>query len=255
MTRNPNSNLPPLSSWLLGAARLTAFPSPVTAPMDRDWWKEVVGRPPETRTVQPKTGEQRDADNWNEGILSLEIHPIRIEWQYSAPQLASEMLEVPSLGSIEDALDPFQRLMNKWLRNPSCPPFVRVAFGTTLLRPVDDIGGGYELLAQYIPVELDTGSSDFLYQINRRRPLDVGIPLLEINRLSRWSVMRVTQTMISPQLPASAIRQIDRYACRLELDINTVAEYENELPQEQLAELFGSLIEQGKEIAAKGDIP
>jgi hypothetical protein len=45
------------------------------------------------------------------------------------------------------------------------------------------------------------------------------------------------------------------FACRLELDINTVPDFQGELPRESFGQLLGELTELGQEIAQKGDIP
>jgi hypothetical protein len=44
-------------------------------------------------------------------------------------------------------------------------------------------------------------------------------------------------------------------ACRLELDISTMPEWEGELPHDGLPEVFRELVDLGQEIAEKGDIP
>jgi hypothetical protein len=41
----------------------------------------------------------------------------------------------------------------------------------------------------------------------------------------------------------------------LEMDINTIAEYKDVLPHEQLLSIFDELVEMGIEIAREGDIP
>ncbi|MDP3063830.1 MAG: hypothetical protein Q8O40_11575 [Chloroflexota bacterium] len=46
-----------------------------------------------------------------------------------------------------------------------------------------------------------------------------------------------------------------RYACRLELDINTPGDYADEIPREGLGKVFEELVTFGVEIAKRGDIP
>jgi hypothetical protein len=61
---------------------------------------------------------------------------------------------------------------------------------------------------------------------------------------------------ISPFLPQSiSYPTSEIYACRLELDINTPQSFQNELPYDQLNNIFQELVDLGREIATEGDIP
>jgi hypothetical protein len=46
-----------------------------------------------------------------------------------------------------------------------------------------------------------------------------------------------------------------KYACRLELDLNTPADLKGVLPREHLPAIFEELASLGEEIAEKGDVP
>lgn len=70
--------------------------------------------------------------------------------------------------------------------------------------------------------------------------------LFSLNRLSKWAVVSGAY--------ASQVGHKD-FACRLELDINTVPDFQGELPRESFGQLLGELTELGQEIAQKGDIP
>ena len=101
-------------------------------------------------------------------------------------------------------------------------------------------------------------SSDFNYSINRPRPSKSGMENLTINRLSRWSVARVTGI----QLQGELLRTLrvtetagDWSACRVELDVNTQGEREDSLPSEHVPQLFNELIVITEEITEKGDTP
>ena len=125
--------------------------------------------------------------------------------------------------------------------------------------PVDNRKSGYELIANYLPnVKLDPiGSSDFLYQINRTRNSQLGISDLEINRLSKWSVVKrgLARIDILPEARVSLFPSSETFSCRLELDVNTSGDYKNDIPSEKLADVFHELVDFAKEIALKGDIP
>ncbi|MDQ7034545.1 MAG: hypothetical protein Q9P01_06835 [Anaerolineae bacterium] len=114
---------------------------------------------------------------------------------------------------------------------------------------------GYEKLTELLPFKIDAeNSSDFFYQINRRRNSNT-ISNLELNRLSKWSVLKLQTALIRTDIAANQLITLpEAYACRLELDINTIQNFEGELDQDKLSDLFYELINLGKEIATKGDI-
>jgi hypothetical protein len=136
-----------------------------------------------------------------------------------------------------------------------------VAFAGVLLQPVTTREAGYELLDRYLRcLDVDPQSSDLLYRINRRVPSRTGLAELQLNRLTTWSVGRFgvvvgTQLLGEAGQPgAGQVERVDRYACVLELDINTVPEpRDRTLPSEGLSAIFNELLELGTEIAARGD--
>ncbi len=250
--------LPPLSQWQVAVLRLTAFPT-ATAKFDEPkWWSELTGKQPETRNIRPAKGELIEQGPFDQGTLILQLQPLRVDWQFSQmdEQRLDEVL-IPAAGSFTDVADKFVKLMLTWLSPSMVPPLRRLAFGATLLQPVEDRAQGYGLLANYLPaVHLSPESSDFLYQINRPRSSRVSIlQNRKLNRLSKWScsVFQRGQVEIGQEVHVGAFGK-QQYACRLELDINTAAEFMDELPRETLGKLFRELFDLGKEIAEKGDI-
>jgi len=234
--------------------RLTSFPGDEYTLANQSWWEHVVGELPESKTVQPKSGVEIEEGPFRNGNLVLAVHPIRIDWRYVPfEEMKERPVQFPNIGESEEAIETFARSMKHWFDSPYIPTIKRLAFGATLLQPVDSREAGYELLSQYLRIPIDTErSSDFMYQINKRRASSLDIPELIINRLSRWSVAsrnvaQVTQARVV-QLPV-------RLACRLELDINTVPEYERALPIKSLSSLLDELIKLGIEIAQQGTIP
>jgi hypothetical protein len=188
----------------------------------------------------------------------LGVEPTRIDWLYTP--LVDEKQESEgflTIGPLHDAIGVFAPLMNRWFELETCPAVQRLAFGAVMLQPVQDQQTGYQRIMEYLPsVQIDTdNSSDFTYQINRKRNSRV-IPGLSINRLSRWYV--VGQQHISIQIPPALAQQSlgpIYHACRLELDINTVHEFQGEFRRGQLSSLFQELIDFAAEIANRGDIP
>ena len=146
--------------------------------------------------------------------------------------------------------------MKKWLA--IAPEIKRLAFGAVLLIPVSNRDEGYTTLSRYLPFPLDLEARNFTYQINRRRDSRLGLPGLEINRLSKWSCLERRMTQLQFVIGESAIASEDspsNFAMRLEVDINTVPEYPKSLESGNLTGLFSEFIELGAEIAEKGDIP
>ena len=58
-----------------------------------------------------------------------------------------------------------------------------------------------------------------------------------------------------PEARVSLFPSSDTFSCRLELDINTSADYKNDLPVDKLTDVFLELVDLAKEIALEGDIP
>ncbi len=105
-------------------------------------------------------------------------------------------------------------------------------------------------------MQLDPTSSDFSYQINRPRISGSGIPDLKINRLSKWSVAswRLEEWSLGPQTTVKTLEGQEAFSCRLELDINTAADFSGEITSQSLASIFAEQINLGAEIAEHGDI-
>jgi hypothetical protein len=244
---------PDIADWQAVQLRLTAFPAPSPQIESINWWSELAGDPPEKITSQPRTSEQIEEGAYENGKLELTVHPIRIHWRYTISEGTQFLLgKTPILGGFSEVLDVFHKSMNQWFDLETCPTLVRLAFGAILLQPAENHVAAYNLLSTYLPsIDLDSeNSSDFFYQINRVRKISMQIADLRINRLSKWSTNRIQVEEINTQT-----RLPDLYACRLELDISTPNDFDDELRREQLPEVFNELVDFGKEIAEKGDIP
>lgn len=253
LSQNPMDK-PDLKDWQVESLRITSFPSATTQVNVANWWHDLVGEQPENRVVRLKEGLHQDEGHVHDTKLILGVQPMRIDWLV----VPSDSQDKFWVGPFQDSLDSFLELMARWFK--IIPPTKRLAFGAVLMLPVEDRRSGYILIANYLPhIKLDPeGSSDFLYQINRPRNSRTGIPGLKINRLTKWSVARrgTGQIELSLHEPkASYFPTSESYACRLELDINTIQDYQGNLPHDQLSGIFQELVDLGKEIVIKGDIP
>jgi hypothetical protein len=235
--------------------RVTAFPSEVL-PAERasSWWENAVGFPPEAILTRPKAGQHQSRGEFEGRRLTLQIQPGRIEWRLNALVKDDDELAVPLIGPFPEVSTSLSKVVTTWL--PEAPAIGRFAFGAALLQPVDSLRGGYLLIQQYLPnVQVDAdGSSDFLYQINRRRSTTTPIDGLQINRLMKWSVPVVQQVVVTVGEDGVVTRTMGTEpACRLELDINTAPEFGAVLPAEHLGALLQELMNLGREIAEEGD--
>lgn len=253
------AGLPDLAAWQTSTLRLTAFLGPTARVSDNTWWSDLIGKPPESRTVRPQKGEQNDEGPFEQGVLALNVNPARIDWLFM-PKVDPEKFEgmMPTIGSFPDAVDLFLKLMQRWLTPPMCPPIQRLAFGAILLQPTANRASGYALLDGFLPaLDVDPHkSSDLLYQINRPRQSTCGVRDLLINRVSKWSVMSIQFVGIPViTLPVTTKLGPESFACHAEFDINTDKDFQIELPKEQLAIIFQELVDLGKELARSGEIP
>lgn len=258
MTNPISGHGPSERLWLVDSLRLTTFPSPSTLFNAAGQWEQVVGHAPDSQTIQPARGNVEEIGKFEDGQLQLAAQPVRVDWNYLIgnfldPESTPNKIEVP----LANALQSFLRVAERSLTVG--PGIRRVAFGAILIRPVQSKIDGYLEMAAYLKtyVKLDPeGSSDFLYQINRPRQLG-GEPQVKINRLSKWSVGQVhfTQIAVNPGIRSYVTLGVPVLSMRLELDINTDADFQGDLPQTQLADLLHRLTGEATEIAVKGDVP
>jgi hypothetical protein len=245
----------PVDAWRVETARVTAFPGDVVNVDGLSWWLDVIGSAPESVLTRSRAGQYNAQGEVDGRRMTLQVQPGRIEWNLTpVVKPDDEPLNFPTLGLLDDVSQSLAGAVRRWL--PMAPILKRVAFGAALVQPVDGLQVGYARLQPYLGrmrPDLD-GASDFFYQINRPRTSRSGVEGLAINRLTRWTV-QVAQRMTLTIAPGGAdTRSLgEETACRLELDINTAADF-GELPPTSLEVLLGELIALGREIAERGDI-
>lgn len=251
--------LPSIEEWKAQVVRLTAFPVEVEASREADWWRSLVEAEPEETNV--KRGESsiavRTCSGTYEGYaLQLVVDPVRIQWSF-VPKLDASSFspELPLVGHFSEVLAVFGPLMQRWLDRS--PPIERLAFGGVLLQPAETHESAYRILGRYLhAVQLDPSTSDFMYRINRHRQSRSGVDGLVINRLSVWSALRWTALLkLDAGGRTKEVKPPDAFAARLELDVNTAADYTGELPRATLGKLWTELVDFGREIAERGEIP
>lgn len=248
-----------IEAWEAESIRLTAFPMQVSPVEDVDWWESLMGKPPETEVVHPREGGKRVEGAFETGKLIIQTTPARIDLRViPPPEQGGTTARFLTIGKFTVMLESFAEIASGWLDLDSCPEIQRIAFGAVLVSPTDSRASGYRKLQAYLPsVNMDPDhATEFLYQINRARDSATGIANLRINRLSKWSVasMSTAGLVIQPTQILHQENLQEYFACRLELDINTIPDRREPLPHKKLPSIFRELMDFGKEIVIAGDI-
>ena len=225
-------------------------------PLETPSWRDLMKEKPDKSFIERTKHNSEEVGVHRDGVIILTTDPSRSHLRYGllVPNDVEDFTKLdaaPNLGPFADVLEWFQPLALKWMQFLS--GVSRIGLGAELLWHVDSHEDGYRMLDKLLPdVKVDPKSLDLIYRINRRRDLPVGNDTLTVNRLSTWGVKRFAfeQTRGSMSTAQSAF-----YAAHAELDINTVADREEALPQGLLTELLPELVNLAAEIAAQGDVP
>ena len=246
-------------NWQTELLRSTVFVPDSVNLLNMKFWEELMGSPPEEAHSRPRQQSFREQGPFLQGLLIVEANRNRIDWKLQRhPNKEYDNL-MPTLGLYDALGNEFHQLMARWL--PLCPSTNRLAFGAVLLLPADTVPEACNMLSTFLPaVKIDCeNTTDFLYRINRRRNSNCDIQALEINRVSTWSIANVSGINIELGLGNQPLQKIvkltDDTICRLELDINTAPEFDNEIPAAIVPAIFDELGKLGNEIASQGDIP
>lgn len=229
--------------------RLTAFLAPAETIAQQNWWAELTGAEPESRTSKPGRGESQDTGPCGEGNLVLSIQPGRVDWLL-IPQQENELRFV---GRFAETTSTFSELMLKWLA--SAPPIIRLGYGATVHQPANDRVEAYTLLSKLLPaVQIDThNSEDILYQINRPTQSKI-VPGLKINRLGKWTATMFVGVRLD--LAKVAFQQYGGprlFTCRMELDVNTDGANISPFDHANLTKLLMELRDLTSNLVSNGD--
>ena len=256
MARSPkrqHKGSAPRGLWQTESLRLTVFPVPESGHSAQNWWTELFDAPPDQVVTKPRSGQIEIQGVLDEGLFQLQADPMRVTLLHTAKPPEEPIMGNHVLGPYSAASGEFAELVVKGISLGSFPRIQRLAFGAVLCQPVTDLQTGHGVLARYLPnVRIDEGTSDFLYQINRKRPSSV-INGLGVNRLSKWSMALVHGVILRGD--GAVVHTARELSCRAELDINSDAENKNEIPQESMGDLFSECVEFAGEIATNGDVP
>jgi hypothetical protein len=251
----------PVDAWQANHVRLTFFATPDALPLrSSGWWEAITGAPPERIEDKPKLGRRLEEGPFLDGSLTLSIEMNRINWVLNSLitiDPTGGVKDVPSAGSFPAVRDAFLEHVLRWV--PSAPSCHRLAFGAGLFLPVTSREEGYRSLAAYLPFAPDPETSfELKYQINRPRWSRLQ-PELKINRLQTWAVIffRTSLTAQDGQGRVSApeIFLDEQWSIALDLDVNTDADFLDQLPVERVSPLAVELADLATGLAIEGDHP
>jgi hypothetical protein len=246
------------TEWRAESLRASAFYAANEAVSDAaQVWEVVMGRAPDRVSSRPREGIQT-AEGSIQGdalVVSSQAGRIDLNIRPMPPAPNVRIDGFVTLGLFSEMLPRFLESTKEWLRES--PLSTRLAFGAALLKETESISTGNEEINRLLPgVQIDAkGSSDFFYQINRRRR-SLSTSGVLVNRLSKWSVMQggSVDLVAGGGLGIQVSSGREFYGCRLELDVNTVGPRNHPIPKAKITDLFEELARLGKEIADKGDI-
>lgn len=245
-----------LDEWQVESVRATLFP--VLGQVDEfdpaAAFRLLVGSEPDDVTFNPKKGTGRLVGAWEAGRVSLQIANDRTDLVYLTVDADLEEIaktgSFPGLGSLRDVRRKFEPMLVIALTQGGFPAPSRVALGVVMRHRVENKQKGYDLIADFVPVNVPSTTSDFLFQINYPIASKV-IENLQINRLTKWligtlkfmRIRRFTGEFSEPQ---------PIHAFTLEIDASTPASRAEALPGASLVPLFQELFTQAELLATHG---
>ena len=214
-------------------------------------WREVVGEDSETTTQQRAAATRVESGSFAEGTLRLQIQPMRVDWFYEPPPATTAAM--PAFGRFPAAARPFLEFVRRWATTGSFPTSTRIALGFTLIAATEGRATGYRELSEFIDGVPTPDATDFQYQVNRPRASRAGIEGLNINRLSRWSVgaLGTVALLVGAGAPHPIIGPLQHHL-RLEVDVNTAADFQGVIPHDMIPALLDDLFAGVTEVCEQG---
>lgn len=248
-------------AWFVEALRATLFPAVAPRLSPREWWELVAGKRSDDLVVnEGPSGHASAFATVDDGkaLLQLVCTTDRIDWGYSIGMGADESgaLAPARKVSVAEGTSEFLTRIGRWL--PHAPVCRRVAIGAVYRAPAASKEEGYEILREQLrTVEIDpTGSSDFLYRINRPRESKCSPFPLIVNRVAQWNVATFQGQPTSPveTLATVHLPMKSTHYCRIELDCNTAADNSELIENPHIEQILRELSDLAIEITHMGDI-
>ncbi|MGK5021057.1 hypothetical protein [Janthinobacterium sp. LB2P10] len=235
--------------WQVENLRFSFFFDTISRPTWTGMWSNIAGKECDSRTDKPASLHLVEEGEWNGLKLISSLQPDRIDIFLQPKEVD---FELPNAGKFVDVVAPFVERIQASLTDAQRTSIRRVGFGAVLLRPAENQEAAYSVLSTYLPsIKIDKNSRDFFYQINR--PLSANSNRnININRISKWSVIAAHFIAIGNSSPNVMQALI---ANRLELDINNsdVTLFSPDAPF--LSDDVANFVEYAKAISAQGDQP
>lgn len=246
------------NEWLVQQLRISIFPD-LENKFDPklDMWPQVEGVDKEKETIDSKTGGVLYQGWFNKHKLALSVNPVKIDLLMVVPVPARIEKGTPVIeqfGAFSEGLTEFHLIVESWLENKNLPEINRLAFGAQLVKVATSRDEAYKMLSNYVPFDLDPiKMTDFNLQINLLTKSKV-IKDLELNRLSKWSVVKITPELVMVSDPKSSHQYPAINLSLVELDINTDQKHKEKLDKKILLQLYSELVSLGGELSDKGVI-
>ena len=251
--------------------RATGFVASPSDAAPRPLWQSLIGDQPVQVNTRPGQNVIQEIGPFDDAQLVIGQRVERIDIVLrpvpetpvvkKGPEFVeplSELRPFATFGEFANILPKFVRLVTKWLG--AAPSLNRLAFGAILVEEVQDLNDAQRALQLLLPnvaFDPNDGVEDIFWQINRPRQSRV-VAEIKINRLMKWSMPEVSVLaipVVGRAVASGSHVAAKSQAVRVELDINTDAKRQNELPTTDLGKLFEELVELANEIALEGDIP
>lgn len=243
-----------MPDWRVSSARLTVFVTPDTE-VPNTLWRDMVGEDPESSIIQRATSTRTETGPFADGTLTLQVQPMRVDWNYEPIGVGLHDGLPPVLGAFPTAAGPLLQFGYRWVRAAWFPSTSRIALAFVLISATANRERGYRELDRYIDgVPSTPDATDFHYQVNRPRASRAGLDGLQINRLSKWSVGGYGSVFFAPGVPnASPTQSPLLYHLRVELDISTSAAFNGLIPRDTVQSVLDDLFNGATEIAERGN--
>ena len=218
-------------------------------------WSSLFGTTAEERTTKKAEQLVKEEGPYSAGWLSVEARANRIDWRLG-PDPRSVPQPLSAIGAYNQVQNTFLELMKIW--SATCGPIQRLAYGATLLLARNSPSDTYSTINKLLHnanIDLEN-TQDFMYRINRRRTSQILDNSIQINRLSTWSILEYGRVKIDIRGGNSlTLGDLEKkQACRLDLDINTAAEFQGRIDSTEAVILTEELFAFATEIASEGDV-
>jgi len=240
--------LPEIAGWLMESLRVTFIAGGPVVGVNKNWWRILTGAEPETVTTRSAVAEHSESGPYGEGRLEMKVTFNRVDWMYTPVPVPGPT--VPAIGAADEMLHALEGPIAQWLAAAETP-FVRLAYGPTMLRKVDNIVEANKVAQAYLPfLQFDAAvARDVFNQINF--PIQsAAVDGLTLNRVSK--VMSAVAQVININVGQPVPKIETTTYSRVELDFSSQTDRSEPLSVENQTALLSEMIGQGRAFLEKG---